>query len=86
MIKVKDINHLKEICCDDDQRDFVVALNFGGRSSKMIWYWKSSNTFQICNEIDWTYEEDLTEEEFMKTITGEALAAGALWWDEELAN
>ena len=43
--------------------EFFIALNFGCRSSKGIVYYPDTNTFDIHNEIDGSYEEDLTEEQ-----------------------
>jgi hypothetical protein len=43
--------------------EFFIVLNFGCRSSKGIVYYLDTNTFDVRNEIDDSYQEDLTEEQ-----------------------
>lgn len=43
--------------------DFFILLNYGLRSSKRICYYADTNTFDIHNEIDDSYQENLTEDD-----------------------
>lgn len=43
--------------------EFYILLNGGLRSSKKIIYYSDTNTYDVHNEIDDSYQEDLTEEE-----------------------
>ncbi len=66
MKKITSIEELKKEAEYDDRKgmtEFFIALNFGCRSSKRITYYPDTNRFDIHNEIDDTYEEDLTEEQ-----------------------
>lgn len=62
MTKVESIEHLKTLT-DQDGQDFFLCLNGGFRSSKRIWYYDADNSFVVYNEIDDSYQEDLTEEQ-----------------------
>lgn len=80
-IKVKDLNHLKNILSerDGETREFFILLNFGLRSHKLI-SWDGDSTFYVLNEIDGT-EQELTEAQLMDrtyTNVGHALNRGAL--------
>ena len=66
MKKITSIDELKKESEYDDKKgmaEFFIALNFGCRSSKRIVYYPDTNTFDVHNEIDDSYEEDLTEEQ-----------------------
>jgi hypothetical protein len=55
-------------------------FNFNLRSSKRITYYPDTNTFDVHNEIDDSYEEDLTEEQLKsETHIGLAIESGALF-------
>ncbi len=43
--------------------EFFILLNYNLRSSKRIAYFPDTNTFDVHNEIDDSYEDDLTEEQ-----------------------
>ena len=64
MKKIASIEELKKESIYDDRKgmaEFFIALNFNRRSSKRIVYYPDTNTFDVHNEIDDSYEEDLTE-------------------------
>jgi len=66
MKKITSIEELKKESIYDDKKgmtEFFILLNFNLRSSKRIVYYLDTNTFDIHNEIDDSYEEDLTEEQ-----------------------
>jgi hypothetical protein len=46
-----------------DYSDFFISLNFGARSSKRVFYDTENETFNVINEIDYSYQDDLTEEQ-----------------------
>jgi hypothetical protein len=60
--------------------EFYILLNGGFRSSKRIIYYPDTNTFDVHNEIDDSYQEDLTEEELKsETHIVVAIENGALF-------
>lgn len=60
--------------------EFFIALNFGARSSKRILFDSESNTFCIVNEIDGTYQDDLTVEKLRnETNILDAIEKGAFY-------
>ena len=64
---------------DGSFTDFYIVLNFGLRSSKRILYNEDTNTFDVHNEIDDSYQDDLTEEQLREeTHIIEAMENGAL--------
>ncbi|TAL43678.1 MAG: hypothetical protein EPN92_09820 [Chitinophagaceae bacterium] len=66
MKKITSIEELKQESIYDDRKgmaEFFILLNFNLRSSKRIVYYPDTNTFDVHNEIDDSYEEDLTEEQ-----------------------
>ena len=66
MKKITSIEELKKESIYDDRKgmaEFFILLNFNLRSSKRIAYYPDKNTFDVHNEIDDSYEEDLTEEQ-----------------------
>ena len=66
MQKIISLEQLKKESTYDDKKgmaEFFILLNFGLRSSKRIAYYPDTNTFDVHNEIDDSYEEDLTEEQ-----------------------
>jgi hypothetical protein len=66
---MKRINSLEELKKEavynerENMAEFYILLNGGFRSSKRIAYFPDTNTFDIHNEIDDSYEDDLTEEQ-----------------------
>lgn len=83
MIQVKDLNHLKELAtnANGDMQDFFISLAGGlARSSKRIIYDPANNTFDIFNEIDDSFEDDLTPEQLgTRTNILGALEGGTLF-------
>ena len=68
MKKITSIEELKKESEYDDRKgmtEFFIALNFGCRSSKRIVYYPDTNKFDVHNENDNSYEEDLTEEQLI---------------------
>ena len=65
MKKIGSIAELKEEALSDngEYSDFYIILNFGLRSSKRIWYDLADDLFNVHNEIDDSYQDDLTEED-----------------------
>ena len=66
MKKITSIEELKKESEYDDRKgmtEFFIALNFGCRSSKRIVYYPDTNKFDVHNEIDDSYQEDITEEQ-----------------------
>ena len=66
MKRINSIEELKNESIYDDKKgmaEFFIALNFGCRSSKRIVYYPETNTFDVHDEIDDSYEEDLTEDQ-----------------------
>ena len=66
MKKITSIEELKKASEYDDRKgmtEFFIALNFGCRSSKRIVYYPDTNKFDVHNEIDDSYQEDITEEQ-----------------------
>ncbi len=66
MEKITTIEQLKKEAAYDDKKgwtEFFILLNFNLRSSKRICYYPDTNKFDVHNEIDDSYEEDLTEEQ-----------------------
>jgi hypothetical protein len=83
MKQITSIEELKKEAAFDDRKgmtEFFVMLNFGLRSSKGITYYPTTNTFDVHNEIDDSYEEDLTEEQLInETHIGMAIERGAFF-------
>lgn len=83
MKKISSIKELKEEAVYDERKgmaEFFILLNFNLRSSKRITYYPDTNTFDVHNEIDDSYEEELTEEQLInETHIGVAIERGALF-------
>jgi hypothetical protein len=68
-LKMKRINSIQELKKESEydekkgMAEFFILLNFNHRSSKRIAYYPDTNTFDVHNEIDDSYEEDLTEDQ-----------------------
>lgn len=63
------LNHLKTLCNINGLAEFYISIANGlSRSFKRIRYYPENNTFDIHNEIDDTWHEDITVEDlFIKT-------------------
>ena len=60
---VTSLNHLKTLCNINGFAEFYIIIANGlAKSCKRIKYHPNSNTFDICNEIDESWQEDITEE------------------------
>jgi hypothetical protein len=83
MEKITSLKHLKKIATsiDGTRTDFFIALGGGiARSSKQILYDPRFKTFDVVNEIDFSFQEDLTEQELREqTHIVEAIEVGALY-------
>lgn len=83
MKKINSIEELKKESEYDEKKgwaEFFILLNFNLRSSKRIVYYPDTNKFDVHNEIDDSYEEDLTEEQLInETHIGVAIERGALY-------
>lgn len=80
---VLSITELKQIAEYDERKswaEFFISLNGFMRSSKRIVYYPDTNTFDVHNEIDDSYQEDLTEEQLkFETVIVEAIEKKALF-------
>lgn len=66
MKTIKSLEHLKEVAGNDlgEFTEFYIILGGGiARSSKRIVYHSSSKTFDVYNEIDDSYQEELTDDQ-----------------------
>lgn len=66
MKKILSIDELKKESVYDDKKgmaEFFITLNFGLKSSKRVIYYPDTDTYDVHNEIDDSYQEDLTEEQ-----------------------
>jgi uncharacterized protein YaaR (DUF327 family) len=82
MKKIATIEELKKEAtnANGDYSDFFIALNYGARSSKRISYDPENETFNVINEIDESYEDDLTEDQLRnETNIVIAIEAGAFF-------
>lgn len=82
MRKIESLEALKleSLNTNGEYSDFFIVLNFGAKSSKRILYDSENNTFSIINEIDFSYQDDLTEEQLRKeTDIIFAIENGALY-------
>lgn len=78
---VLSIEHLKEICSVNGRAEFYVKFANGlCRSGKEIHYDPDSKKFEIYNEIDDTWQSEISEEELhFKTIILEAIEKSSLF-------
>lgn len=82
--KITSIDQLKKEAVyneDENFAEFFMLLGNGLlRSSKAIAYHPDTNTFDVNNEIDDTYQDDLTEEQLRtETLIVEAIEKGAFY-------
>lgn len=80
---VTSFNHLKTLCNINGFAEFhIIIANGLAKSSKRIRYFSNSKTFDIHNEIDDYWQEDITEEDFyIETKIIEAIEKNALIYD-----
>ena len=83
MKQINSLEELKKVAEYTDRKgytEFFITLNGGMRSSKRIAYFPDTNTFDIHNEIDDSYEEGLSEERLKdETMIVLAIENGALY-------
>jgi hypothetical protein len=82
MKRITSIKELKKEATtqNGDYADFFITLNYGAKSSKRILYHPETNTFDIINEIDYSYQDDLSEEDLAnETFIVEAISKRALF-------
>lgn len=82
---MKRINSIEELkkeasTTNGNYADFFIILNYGAKSSKKILYNSETNTFDVINEIDFSYQDDLTEIQLAtETLIIEAINKSALY-------
>lgn len=79
---VLSIDHLKELCDINGRAEFYIILAGGlSRSGKEIHYDKISRKFEIYNEIDETWQSELSENELhSKTMIPEAIEKSSMFY------
>ena len=71
MKRIESFEELKRLATSTDfsaGTEVFISLNGGVKSSKRVTYFPDTNTFDIYNDIDGSYEEDLTEEQ-LRSLT-----------------
>lgn len=83
MKSITSVEELKKEALYDDAKglaEFYICLNFGLRSSKRIIYYPETGSFDIHNEIDDSWQEQIPAFELAKhTLLIEAINEGALF-------
>ncbi|TVR76540.1 MAG: hypothetical protein EA412_13355 [Chitinophagaceae bacterium] len=79
---VSSIDHLKQICDINGRAEFYIILAGGFcRSGKQIHYDSISRKFEIYNEIDETWQSELTEKQLhSKTMIPEAIEKSSMFF------
>ena len=79
---VSSMDHLKRLCTINGWAEFYIILAGGlCRSGKQIHFDISTNSFEIYNEIDETWQRDLTEQAlYKKTMIPEAIEKEAMFY------
>jgi hypothetical protein len=79
---VLSIEHLKELCDINGRAEFYIIIAGGlSRSGKQIHYDKLSRKFEIYNELDETWQSELSEKElYSKTIIPEAIEKSTMYF------
>lgn len=79
MKKISTIEELKQDCIDNNGcGEFFIALNYGCKSSKTIYWEEEGDNFNIIHEIDFS-DESLDETELKESFIGQAMSAGAFY-------
>ena len=65
MKQITSLEELKKEAAYNDRSvaEFFIMLNGGLRSSKRVTFFPDTDTYDVLNEIDDSYQEDLTEEQ-----------------------
>jgi hypothetical protein len=83
MTRINSLEELKKIAEYDDMKNWAecfIMFNGGIRSSKRIVFYPDTNTFDVHNEIDDSYQEELTEEQLKsETFIIEAIEKSAFF-------
>jgi hypothetical protein len=82
MTLIRSIEELKEVALYNEREiaEFFIALNFNLGSSKRIVYFSDTDTFDIHNEIDDSWQEDLPSSELAnQTLIVEAIQKRAFY-------
>jgi hypothetical protein len=83
MKQVKSLEHLKQLAesANGIRQHFFISLAGGvARSSKQILYDPGTKRFDIVNEIDFSFQENLSEKQLRtRTNIVDAIEAGALY-------
>jgi hypothetical protein len=79
---VLSIEHLKNLCDINGRAEFYIVLAGGlSRSGKQIHYDRLSSKFDIFNEIDETWQEELSEEQlYSKTMIPDAIGKASMFF------
>ena len=83
---VTSMEHLKKLCNRNGRAEFYIILAGGlCRSGKGIHYDIQTKKFEINNEIDETWQSNLTEKAlYKKTMIPEAIEKGAMFFTGEV--
>ncbi|HEX5654946.1 MAG TPA: hypothetical protein VFX58_17845 [Chitinophagaceae bacterium] len=65
IISIEELKRESEYNDRKGMTEFYISLNGNLRSSKRVVYYPDTNTFDVHNEIDDSYQEDLTEEQLI---------------------
>ncbi len=80
MRKIISLEKLKKEALYDERKgmiEFFILLNFNLRSNKRIAYYPDTSTFDVHNETDDSFDEDLTEEQLINdTYIGVGIERG----------
>jgi ribosomal protein S26 len=79
---VTSMEHLKKLCDRNGRAEFYILLAGGlCRSGKQIHYDSQTKKFEIYNEIDETWQRNLTEKSlYKKTMIPEAIEKAAMYY------
>ena len=81
MTKIKNLQELKDLSSEDGGCECFISLAEGlSKSSKHVWYYPESNTWDWYNDIDGTDFEDMGMDVMMnETNIMKALDSGTLY-------
>ena len=81
-VKVTSVDHLREILegHDGDSQNFVLLLDSGAQSSKLM-NLGNEKEFWVLNFIDDTEQELNTNELYSQSNIGKAIDGGAFYWE-----
>ena len=82
MTLISSLQELKQVALYNEKgiAEFFIALNFGLRSSKRVVYFPDTDTFDIHNEIDDSWQEDLPASELAsQTLIVDAIEMKAFY-------